>query len=188
MNNLADFLKQLRLGKILAAVLATFVLFTTTACNNPSNDLGARPQNPPVQMGGSNNPYKGGGDGYTDYKMSTDRAATNKRASLGNGQLIATSGGTELQYPGTEDSGATGAGRNQDKIRQEMVKDAQRIPAEPQNVIDRSDPNERILEKTGQAFQDASSFLKDSGKEAVDRPLVQPNPNQPHANRSNPNR
>lgn len=188
MNNVTDFLRQLRLGKLLVAAVATLVLFTTTACNTPSNDLGARPLNPPVQMGGSNNPHKAGGDGYSEYKMSTDRAAVNKRASLSNGQLIATSGGTELQYPGTEDSGSAGAGRNQDKIRQEMVKDAQRIPAEPQNVIDRSNPRERILEKTGQAFQDASGFLKDSGKEAVDRPLVQPNPNQPHANRSNPNR
>jgi hypothetical protein len=35
---------------------------------------GARPNNPPVQMGGQNNPYKMGGDENTQYKMSTDPA------------------------------------------------------------------------------------------------------------------
>jgi hypothetical protein len=41
----------------LTVFLATVVLFVSTACN--TGDMrGARPDNPPVQAGGANNPYK----------------------------------------------------------------------------------------------------------------------------------
>ncbi|UBF24290.1 hypothetical protein K9N68_21610 [Kovacikia minuta CCNUW1] len=36
---------------------------------------GAHPDNPAVQMGGSNNPYKQGGDNYTKYRFSEDAKA-----------------------------------------------------------------------------------------------------------------
>lgn len=176
MNKLTAFLKQLRLGKLLAVILAGFVLLTTTACNPPVNQAGARPNNTPVQMGGSNNPHKKGGDGYTEYNQ-------NKRASLMSGQLVASAPGTGVQYRGSDDEGKFGAGQDQSEVNKKFVKDATKIPADPQYVIDRSNPDERILEKTGQAFKEATSFIKDSGAEAVDRPAVQPNENQPHANR-----
>jgi hypothetical protein len=35
------------------------------------------------------------------------------------------------------------------------------VPSSPQRVIDRSNPDEKILEKIGQQFKDASQFLKD---------------------------
>ncbi|MEW5857264.1 MAG: DUF6658 family protein, partial [Cyanobacteriota bacterium] len=71
MKHLTAFFKKLRLRQILTVFLAGALLIVTSACNN-GDSLGARPQNPPVQMGGNNNPHSNGGDGYTNYKMSTD--------------------------------------------------------------------------------------------------------------------
>lgn len=169
------FLKKLPLGKVLMAFLAGVVLLVTTACNAPANDLGARPNNPPVQMGGSNNPHKGGGDGYTEYKTSTDRAAVKgkkDRASLLSDHLIASapkSNASDLLYPesnapSTENPtiGPVGA------KGKEKFFDAKQIPAERQPVLDRSDPNVQILERSGQAFKDASGFLKDARRTAVE--------------------
>ena len=66
-------LASLQLMKILTILAIGSVVFLATACN--TGDLqGARPDNPPVQMGGQNNPYKMGGDENTQYKMSTDPA------------------------------------------------------------------------------------------------------------------
>ncbi len=71
MNTVTAFFKRLRIGQFLTVFMAGVLLFTSTACN--AGDVrGARPENPPVQMGGMNNPHKGGGDGYTNYQMSTD--------------------------------------------------------------------------------------------------------------------
>ncbi|HEY9875410.1 MAG TPA: DUF6658 family protein, partial [Candidatus Obscuribacterales bacterium] len=64
MEKLTNLLKKLRLRQILTIFLAGVAIFVTTACNS-GDQLGARPNNPPVQAGGANNPHKGGGDGYT---------------------------------------------------------------------------------------------------------------------------
>jgi hypothetical protein len=64
---------SLQLVKILTILALGSILFLVTACN-PGDMQGARPNNPPVQMGGQNNPYKLGGDENTQYKMSTDPA------------------------------------------------------------------------------------------------------------------
>lgn len=71
MNQLMAVVRSLHLRKFLTVLVAGVALFLTTACNT-GNLQGARPHNPPVQAGGANNPYKGGGDGYTDYNMSPD--------------------------------------------------------------------------------------------------------------------
>jgi hypothetical protein len=70
MNTVVQSLKQHAIVRFLFATCLVAVLFLTTACNS-GNEVGARPQNPPVQMGGQNNPHKGGGDGYTQFN--TDR-------------------------------------------------------------------------------------------------------------------
>lgn len=182
MNRFTAFLKKLHLGRVLAVVLAGVVLLTTTACNS-GNSMGARPNNPPVQMGGNNNPHKAGGDGYSEFKMSTDRAAINKRASLMSlGQLVAASPNTELQYRSSveKDTGAAGAGRDQSKVEAQFRRDATQIPAERQEVIDRSDPKEQILEKVGQTFNEATGFLKDATESAA---AGHPDPKTPAENR-----
>lgn len=69
MKHLTNVLRKLRLRQILTIFLAGAIVLIGTACN--SGDMrGARPNNPPVQAGGANNPHKQGGDGYTKYKMS----------------------------------------------------------------------------------------------------------------------
>ena len=72
------FFKKIRLRQVLTVFLAGVLLVISTACNS-ANAQGANPINPPVQAGGANNPYKGGGDKYTDLKMSTDPKVSKNR-------------------------------------------------------------------------------------------------------------
>jgi hypothetical protein len=176
MNSLVSFFKKIRIRQILTVFIAGVALFLTTACNTPTNELGARPNNLPVQMGGNNNPHSRGGDGYTDYQMSTDPSIKNKstnsrndRASLVNfDQLIAgidTNAGN-LIYPGANSGNAANPdiGHVNPKIFDQQTNE---FPSERQPVIDRSDPDVKILEKVGEAFKDASSFLKEPTENAV---------------------
>ena len=65
MKNLIAFLEKVRIRQILTVFLAGVLLVISTACN--SGDVnGARPNNPPVQMAGKNNPHKSDGAGYTN--------------------------------------------------------------------------------------------------------------------------
>lgn len=183
MNRLFSIFKKLRLRQIVSVLIVGAALFLTTACNT-GNMQGARPQNPPVQLGGNNNPHKGGGDGYTNYRMSTDPAVNQKnrqgdRASLPFDQLLASnsveSNASDLLYPG---AGATET-KNPDigPVDSNILKrDAQQVPARRQLSIDRSDPNAKILERTGEAFKDASEFLTDMGESATEQPEMQRNP------------
>lgn len=68
MPQLTAFIKKLRIGKILPALMAGIMLFLGTACN-PANAQGARPNNLPVQMGGNNNSAKNGGDEYNNLRV-----------------------------------------------------------------------------------------------------------------------
>ena len=180
MKHLTAFFKKLRLRQILTVVLAGTLLVVTSACNN-GDSLGARPQNPPVQMGGNNNPHSNGGDGYTNYKMSTDpkvskTANPRDRADFQilSNQLIATSD-SEILYPGAE----TPAGRAA-KEKQLPIKTSEDFEfsgnGERQPIINRSDPNAGILEGITEEFKEASSFIKDKSDEAGQRPEMQSNP------------
>ncbi|MBD1866996.1 hypothetical protein H6F95_06700 [Cyanobacteria bacterium FACHB-471] len=185
MNRLFSIFKKLRLRQIVSVLIVGAALFLTTACNT-GNMQGARPQNPPVQLGGNNNPHKGGGDGYTNYRMSNDPAVNQKnrqgdRASLpfSLDQLLASNGvgsnASDLLYPG---AGATET-KNPDigPVDSDILKrDAQQVPARRQLSIDRSDPNAKILERTEEAFKDASEFLTDMGESATEQPEMQRNP------------
>ncbi|MBD1841766.1 hypothetical protein H6F78_19100 [Coleofasciculus sp. FACHB-64] len=180
MKHLTAFFKKLRLRQILTVFLAGALLIVTSACNN-GDSLGARPQNPPVQMGGNNNPHSNGGDGYTNYKMSTDpnvskTANPRDRADLQilSNQLIATSD-SEILYPGAE----TPAGRAA-KEKELPIKTSEDFEVSGaggrQPIINRSDPNAKILESIGEEFKEASSFIKDKSDEAGQRPEMQSNP------------
>jgi hypothetical protein len=189
-NKVTSFFKQLRLGRILTVCFAIVVMFVGTACNSGTT-TGARPGNPPVQAGGNNNPHKMGGDNYTQYKMSEDPTVNyknevnqtervNKQAGLLNlDRLVATApqaDQSKLLYPGSNATSTTNPnfGTLDQKNARELMNP--QIPAPSQNVIDRSDPNVGILEKAGEAFKDASSFLKDTSDEALQAPEMQPNP------------
>ncbi len=51
-------------------------------------------------------------------------------------------------------------------------------PAKAQPVFDRSDPNAKILERVGAAFEDASAFVKDSAEDAKESSVTKHNPLQ----------
>lgn len=50
------------------------------------------------------------------------------------------------------------------------------LPNERQPMIDRADPNSKVLERAGQSVQDASAFLKDTFNAANERPESKMNP------------
>lgn len=176
MSRIAAFLKRVPLGRVLMVFLVSTLFLVTTACNN-GNEVGARPENPPVQMGGQNNPYKMGGDGYTQYKSSPDPAATrsNQRASLMSVQIAAVNnvpnGSDGLLYPGKDR--AKSAESINDFIspeRQRELMNPGQTPAKPQPVFSRSDPDAKLLEKVGQTFKEASEFLQEGKEEVIDNP------------------
>ncbi|MBD1910789.1 MULTISPECIES: DUF6658 family protein [unclassified Leptolyngbya] len=79
MQRLRELFQRLSLARVLLVALIGMLLITTTACNT-GDVRGARPDNPPVQMGGNNNPYKSGGDGYTGFKATEDPAVAKPRS------------------------------------------------------------------------------------------------------------
>jgi hypothetical protein len=68
MRQIVSFFQQFQIAKALLIFVAGVMLLSSVACTNTTNQ-GARPHNPPVQAGGANNPYKGSGDSYTQYKQ-----------------------------------------------------------------------------------------------------------------------
>jgi hypothetical protein len=188
-NTVIAVLKRLHITQFLTVFLAGLLVFTSTACN--AGDVrGARPQNPPVQMGGMNNPHKAGGDGYTNYQMSTDPKVNQSPAKVGKnhadlsilGEILLASTAPEstpskLLYPGS-------APMETDKFDQELGGDKALLatpdgqPAKAQPVFDRSDPDAKILERVGAAVKDASAFLKDSAEDAKESSVTKLNPLQ----------
>lgn len=172
MRQIVDFLKVLKLSKVLTAFVLGAVLLFTTACNS-GNELGARPNNPPVQMGGQNNPHKSGGDGYTNYKMSTDRSVKNAsdRASLlqPTNRLVAI---TDIEHPQgiqyTDGQGHKIAGKNTaiDPGLQRKLTDPSQIPAVQQPVVTRTNPGFNAFERAGKSFSKANDFFEDMAENA----------------------
>jgi hypothetical protein len=181
MKKLTVFFKQLRLSQLLTAFLATVVLFVGTACN--SGDVrGARSDNPPVQAGGANNPYKGGGDSNTNYNLSPDPKVSGKsthsnpdRADLQiiSNQLIAVS--DKLQYPG--ESEIKGSPADEQNVLP-IIDNRDFDTPEPGGEIQReSKVGERVKDRLGavkETFGEASEFIGDGAKEAAQKEVASP--------------
>jgi hypothetical protein len=127
-------------------------------------------------MGGQNNPHKGGGDGYTEYKMSTDPAVKRRdRAELpGLGLLAANPKQTERSVSdevvsARKNSNAGMSTSQPGNPMRDTVKEAKQIPEKPQEVLDRSDPDVKILEKVGDTFKEASKHLTGDTEKAIDQ-------------------
>ncbi|BAZ53998.1 hypothetical protein NIES4103_66820 [Nostoc sp. NIES-4103] len=168
MKGLKSLWKKLPVRQILTVFLAGIFLIVSTACSG-ANAQGANPQNPAVQAGGANNPYKGGGDKYTKYRES---------ASLQHNLqvLIATNNQSEILYPGAE----TPAGRVEKQEELPLITEENFQKPEPGNLI-QNEPElgtrvKERLETVKEAVQDASGFLKEKGNEASSRPELQKNP------------
>jgi hypothetical protein len=178
MKKLIAFFKRLRLSQILTIFLASILVFVGTACNR-GDVRGARPENPPVQAGGANHPYKRGGDKNTNYKLSPD-PKVNKEAAKSEGdtanlqliskQLIAANKEDRRLYPG---------GGNPAE-RQEVEKSLPKNPSEVEQPerggqVQRSpDVGERVqkrLEETGKAAGEASEFLQEGANRAAKKVL-----------------
>lgn len=184
MNKLTALFKKLRLRQILTIFLAGVFLIVSTACSGATTQ-GANPENPAVQAGGGNNPYKsGGGDTYTNLKMSTDpKVNTTKAKSQGDQanlerfqQLIAIDKDSEMLYPGAE----TPAGRAEKQAELPIITPEDFRQPEPGGLNQR-DPSlkerlENRIEKVQEAFKDASEFTKEKADEAGERPEFQSNP------------
>lgn len=183
MNKLTAFFKKLPLRQILTVFLAGVLLIASTACSGVTTQ-GANPENPAVQAGGANNPYKSGGDNYTNLNMSTDPKVSNTKpapkrdqANLQlSGQLVAVDKEAELLYPGAE----TPAGRAVKEAELPLITGEDFVQAEPGGLNQRNpDVGERFenrIEQAKEAFQDAASFVKDKADEAGKRPELQSNP------------
>lgn len=179
MNKLTAFFKKLRLRQVLTVFLAGVLLVISTACNNSDLAQGANPNNPPVQAGGANNPYKGGGDKYTNLKMSTDPkvSKTNDKGQqsnlLDNSTLIAAS---DLLYPGAE----TPAGRAEKETELPIKTNKDFVEPKIGGLNQRNpDLGERVenrVESATDAFKEAAGFVKDKADEAGRRPEMQSNP------------
>ena len=160
MNKITTFIKQLR--SLVTVFLVGVILLVSTACNS-GNAQGARPNNSPVQLGGQNNPHKMGGDGMTKYKASPN--PQKGQAMLPNSQTIAAVPNIEEKNPGLLYKNDTETNeRDLPLITDEQYK-GRGLPNTGQEVIDRSDPNEGILEKTKAAFEESSEFIKGAGKQ-----------------------
>ncbi len=185
MNRLTAFFKKLRLRQILTVFLAGMLLIVSTACSGATTQ-GANPNNPAVQAGGANNPYKSGGDGHTDLNMSTDpkvNSTTPKsgrdqaNSQLNSLQLIASSAvnkESEMLYPGAE----TPAGRAEKEAGLPIITTKDFTQAEPGGLNQRN-PNvgerlENRIEAVKDAFKDASEFVTEKADEAGKTPEVNP--------------
>ena len=172
MKNLYKLIET-KLQKVAIAFLLATVFLLTTACNN-GNELGARPEVPPVQMGGQNNPHKTSGDGMTQYRSPVNDSNLSKdedRASLPANLYFAAANNSKTSYP-TDDSDPEGLLYSDSKKaasldssddfvspqRQAEILDPTQVPAKKQPAIDRSNPDNQLLEKTGQMFDDAGNF------------------------------
>ncbi|OCQ95675.1 hypothetical protein BCD64_09600 [Nostoc sp. MBR 210] len=167
MINLTALWKNLRLRQVITVFLAGMILMVSTACS--SGDVtGANPQNPAVQAGGANNPYKNGGDKYT-------RNLSNN-AYLPSSLLIATNPESEILYPGAE----TPQGRlEKEKELPRITKENFQKPEPGSLIQNEPDLGSRVqerLETVKEQFQDASSFVKEKADEASSRPELQKNP------------
>ena len=164
-----NILSKLQIRKIASAFLLATVLLITTACNN-GNEQGARPDVSPVQLGGQNNPHKAGGDGMTQYRSPVNDSVLEKdNASLPSTNLLAAANKSKTTYP-TDDNKVEGllySDSDKDESlgndfispgKQKALQDPSQIPAVKQPAIDRSNPDNKLLERTKQMFDDAADF------------------------------
>ena len=164
-----SILSKVQIRKIASAFLLATVLLITTACNS-GNEQGARPDVPPVQLGGQNNPHKSGGDGMTQYRSPVNDSVLEKdNASLPLTNLLAAANKSRTSYPTDDDrvegllysdtDKAESLGNNfVSSGKQKALQDTSQIPAVKQPAIDRSNPDNKLLEKTKQMFDDAADF------------------------------
>ena len=183
-NKLTNFFKKLRLRQILTVFLVGMLLVVSTACSGATTQ-GANPNNPAVQAGGANNPYKSGGDGYTNLKMSTDPKVNSPKANPqgdrassepASQHLVAANKESGMLYPGAETP--AGSAKKQAELPIITEKNFEQPKAGGLNQRNSSlgKRAENRIEEVKEAFKDASKFTKEKADEAGKSPEFQSNP------------
>ncbi|NJL85874.1 MAG: hypothetical protein HC886_07680 [Leptolyngbyaceae cyanobacterium SM1_1_3] len=85
---------------------------------------------------------------------------------LASGTLVA---GRELKLIYPDASGEKTKYDIGDVSQEELKRQATQIPAQGQEVLDRSDPNANILEKVGEAFSKAGAFIGNEANRGPNR-------------------
>lgn len=180
MKEILSFAKNLNLQKLLIVFVAGMFVFLSTACSNPNvtADRESKPNDIAVQAGANNNPYTMGTDSHGEYVSPSNygnRAYSNNQhsdASLlpGFTQLVATSTTGQdtsgLLYESSEQR--QGGGIHENRAAQNRAYQPESIRSERQPIINRTDPNEHIMEGIGEQFSEASKFLTDGVRPAVE--------------------
>jgi hypothetical protein len=136
-RTILNVLQQLQLNKVFAVIALMIVLLIAPGYRS-ANAVGVQPNNPSLMTR----------EQPISYLVSGQRVESNA---------------SDFLYPGknAKNSDDPTIGTIGPEGKKELM-DPTRYPAPKQPIINRSDPNNKILEKTGQAFKDASAFIKDS--------------------------
>lgn len=169
MVKIAAYLKKLRFRQIITVFLAGVVLLVSTACN--SGDVrGARPNNPPVQAGGQNNPHKMGGDGYSQYKASPDAKVKKSAFNLQFDSLIAqkTSQSPESRADKMLYQNDTRVNEDRIPVVSTGERGIEEVPANEDVTNPRNSGGEGFLDldKVGDAFKKSSDFIREGADKA----------------------
>lgn len=73
-------------------------------------------------------------------------------------------------------SGSNASDTDRPDIGAKQQKSLPALPNKQQPILKRSDPDAKILERVGEAFKDATSFVKDTADSASARPEAKANP------------
>lgn len=168
MKTLFSSLKQLKLRQIITVTLASLLLIISTACSSVETQA-ANPKDQPVQMGGMNNPYKSGGDKFTENKNGE------KQSSLINSQQLIAATQEELLYPGAE----TPEGRKQKEAEMPIINEKSFQPKSGGTIQREEGLGERFKDRVDtitESVKEASEFLQEKADEASARPELQKNP------------
>lgn len=181
MNAITSFFRQFPLQKILIVFVAGITLFLSTACSGEKlQSANPNGSNIPVQAGANNNPYTMGTDSKGEPVSGSNygnRAYSNNQHSdastvLPGGTLIASSVSdsdpSEMLYESSDQR------RTQyDNLSpEERAVSLEAIPARRQPSGEFSNPNERLLENVGDQFKQASKFLNEDVRSAVENAKV----------------
>jgi hypothetical protein len=178
MNAIASFLRQIQVRKILGVFIAGVALILATACSAD----GAKSANPhqrdnvPLQTGANNTPYTRGSDSKGEFIPSSDygnRAHSQQHSDasglFSNNQLIASSvAGSRSSDMLYQSSDQREVGFDDRKPAQKQATEPEKIPAESQPSLDRSNPDEKILENVGKQFREASKFLNEDTRSSAE--------------------
>jgi len=187
MERIISFFKKLNLHKLAIVFVAGFALFLSTACSSDRNMQAShqdKSNDIPIQMGANNNPYTMGNNTHgnpvspSNYGNQAYKKQQSNASNLTSGvsKLIASSVAgqdtTGLLY---ESSDQQQGGIDNTRPIQKRAFQPESIPARRQPSINRTNPDEKIMEGIGRQFTEASKFLTDGVQPAVESAKVKTN-------------